>query len=1041
MDQQTLKGPLGEEPVLLFFREHTDVPFSFVCPLSYQLLSDPVQDPDAEDDESPMEREPFETYQQQYGVRPGTGLPPMAELETLSTPPAKRARLSEVHAAAALQPLPSWLANAVRHCGAVPGDDDGGEGRPLLSITVGIPRTFFCPLSRVIMRDPAYNRYDVYPTLERSALVAYVERFGKHPWSATAFGTSGRGSSGGRPAAAPSGMRQPTARWVLATAAATAAPSSALPRSGGGSGDGGGGARRAVEGRAVAAATGTESGACGTPPLRSGSNPTLSDPGRVQQQPGGGRGSTTTPLSLQAGNCHVQQQQRQQASQMSSLVAVSTAAAAIATAAAHAPPEQLSSAPELQLQPPAPQLPILQPAVAVAAAGAITPGIQHVVHRHQHKQPAATGLVAGRAAVVAGGSPIRNGGGGSGAVGAVGAAGMPEVAAGSQGDGWGPEPSEAVNEEDKGSPAPGLIAVKIELGPAEDHMVMQHPPGFIWTQGPAAAMIPAAGAAIVVDCGGGGGGGIGGFAGAGGGRSSDLVDLTMGTSSTSSSSGGRTSSSGGDIPSSHEGRTETAAATATSEGEVDRGEHQQGQRSGAAALASAADGSGSGTSLVLDGGLSHPGRGMARALTSPLGLVPLAGTTAGAAGEPSAIRHTLVAPAVEEDEAAEVVDAAAAAAEPAEVTSVQLRAAAEAAVAQFGAGWYPQDSAEAEGPDPAAGADMELDEGGVAGGYGGAEEGGEAGTTPGPASTDAGRRRYRFFSPEELEALVSGVEEYGENNWAAVKASRPQLVRRTEGGIMQKWRALVKYAEQGWTTGRSLPPLDLQARINALQCLAPPPPPALPPLPAPPPPPPPAPIAACVPQVPGSAVVPVPLNQQSPAWQPVGAQLGENGYSRLYSQQEVEALVGGVLQYGCNWGMILAKCPELRNRNKYSLRYKWDNLCAVVSSGRWDCYRGEVLSGELRNKVAEALAVWGRRGPLGGGKCGRGTSLVVPDHLVAELYGKNVVREKVKVQVRLNGILLPEVYDAVLRRFSARRQYMLVQCSSLRWAVEEQGRL
>ncbi|GIL58079.1 hypothetical protein Vafri_13265, partial [Volvox africanus] len=163
-------------------------------------------------------------------------------------------------------------------------------------------------------------------------------------------------------------------------------------------------------------------------------------------------------------------------------------------------------------------------------------------------------------------------------------------------------------------------------------------------------------------------------------------------------------------------------------------------------------------------------------------------------------------------------------------------------------------------------------------------------------------------------------------------------------------------------------------------------------------------------------------------------------HARLYSHQEVEALVDGVLKYGCDWTAILRDNTVLRNRNQNSIKYKWASLCHGSSNG-WESMRAERPSPALCSKIQQAInglsskatqpqvatarRYWGDKS----------APLVVPNDLVYELYGPHAVREKAKITVRLNGVLDPTIHHGSLRLIAAHNKYQVVHCPSLRLAA------
>ncbi|GIL71138.1 hypothetical protein Vretifemale_1750 [Volvox reticuliferus] len=170
------------------------VPSAFVCPLSLCIMRNPVVDPDDAEGRA-VEREAGEQYQRSRGVRPLTGLPPIAKwptlgnlkdainsflaeegvLEEAKARPAKRLRLEHT----AIDSI-----GATRTISEV---DLSNEVQDNFRVAVNvlaeeIPGAFFCPLSQRLMRDPVFDTRDGSTiSWERTAIEEYVSEYSANP--------------------------------------------------------------------------------------------------------------------------------------------------------------------------------------------------------------------------------------------------------------------------------------------------------------------------------------------------------------------------------------------------------------------------------------------------------------------------------------------------------------------------------------------------------------------------------------------------------------------------------------------------------------------------------------------------------------------------------------------------------------------------------------------------------------------------------------------------------------------------------------------
>ncbi|GLI63364.1 hypothetical protein VaNZ11_006297, partial [Volvox africanus] len=1192
MEQRQIKRELNDCPVLLHFRRQTKIPSEYVCPISWRIMSDPVFDP-SDSEHRAVERDAFESHVRQYGVRPLTGLPPGAvgtlptveraisdfladatEAEPVSNlslplaqpPVAKRPRLSEAQPLSHLPPRPNppWLVAAVRSCGALAGttdlsvgvgvgkndndaghcdNDHGDQRRSVLQIvgTEEIPATFFCPLSRVLMLDPAVScSGEAVVTMERAALAAFVELYGTHPqtgkhmalsdiypdnttrrsiarWLAkfcvksehlhTAPAQPPAATAGATAAAAgevnPSGR---IASWLLPLrleAGPGAAPTAGY--SGGGNGRRSRGTTAAKVHLPLPAANryspystvaagggrgsgGTPAGARGTPLL----------PLPAPELPKGNQPVAGAAVSANINHTHTRPPKVQTPGTTPGHMHMPSGGTVFGLgASAHL--EQHIPLSQQQQQPP----PLRLPSSAPGRSGGVGPDsnslpeqpapvpdpLQQSVSEHPGPVLAAAGESSERPP------------------GCAGAGGQREDQDG----------------EGEGGAGRRKVRIKFELhSPAPDHP----PLGFI---SPALA---AAAAATVGDGVGGVWGGVGearvpprlgATTTAGRGSEGELEHRVGDTGNDTGNGGGSCGIHTGpvDLVSENPCASDDGGGGAIAVAEpmvrdasdssgraagrngVGRPRATDGNRAGkeaaaAAAAAAAAVVAGDGTvsvPMVTGGAGELPTEGDdggAAAAAAAVGRLRLgsgaafpqavaeitggpAAAAAAAAAAPTTTRIDIAAAAAaacegtgaavrvvvgrgNEGELAAPPPPSATAAEVAEVTSGQLWFAAAEAVGRWAADASPRSGAfppispvEAEVGDGGNGDEAAVSD---------EDDGGEwrlqnAGRSGGREP----RSRKRFFSSQELEALVAGVETYGENNWAMLRSCTPLLRGRTESGLHQKWRALVRQMESNWRSGRQKPPSNLQARIAAVRftsgrmaavawkAVA----------------------AAAVPSG-GSAYMDVDVldgakGQSAPLradeWTGQLVQQGGGGgdggagghaqfprrrsfkdkwHARLYSHQEVEALVDGVLRHGCDWTAILRDNMVLRNRNQNSIKYKWASLCHGNSNG-WESMRAERPSPALCVKLQQAISGLSAKGAQPQVTTTRrywgdkSAPLVVPNDLVYELYGPHAVREKVKIMVRLNGVLEPTTHYGGLRLIAAHNKYQVVHCPSLRLAA------
>ncbi|GLC48106.1 hypothetical protein PLESTB_000059800 [Pleodorina starrii] len=125
-----------------------------------------------------------------------------------------------------------------------------------------------------------------------------------------------------------------------------------------------------------------------------------------------------------------------------------------------------------------------------------------------------------------------------------------------------------------------------------------------------------------------------------------------------------------------------------------------------------------------------------------------------------------------------------------------------------------------------AGGDDECGDDDNAGGAGGSRRegggggGGGGGCSPGgkPRGAPGGPLKERF-TLQEMEALVSGIEEFG-LKWALIKKRRPELGNKNHGDLKDKWRNWQRNVAASWATSRVSLPDPLRQRINALVAAA-----------------------------------------------------------------------------------------------------------------------------------------------------------------------------------------------------------------------------
>ncbi|GIL46624.1 hypothetical protein Vafri_3581 [Volvox africanus] len=179
--------------LFLGLRKNVDqkVPTTFVCPLSFAIMSDPVADPDDPEGRA-AERIAVEEFQRRYGFRPFSGLPPTVNhlplaklqstiadflnedgiLQQIEHRPHKRLRGGEF--ANGLGPRPG-VANHLS-------DQSSTQQVALDFLAQEIPVTFFCPLSWRVMHDPVIDIRNVGDvSWDRSAIEDHLAEHNTNP--------------------------------------------------------------------------------------------------------------------------------------------------------------------------------------------------------------------------------------------------------------------------------------------------------------------------------------------------------------------------------------------------------------------------------------------------------------------------------------------------------------------------------------------------------------------------------------------------------------------------------------------------------------------------------------------------------------------------------------------------------------------------------------------------------------------------------------------------------------------------------------------
>ncbi|GLC61028.1 hypothetical protein PLESTB_001708200 [Pleodorina starrii] len=1012
MESHVPKRARSERRYLLFSSVNK-VPSEYICPLSWRIMDDPVLDPDAHDGRA-MERDAFEEHQRTYGVRPLTGLPaiPSSRVRTMvnlqrvishflsgvedtsqQQPLHKRSRLDEPAVS-----LPCPLSTSGQPQAGV----TAPTLRPALNLAAEceVPAPFFCPLSRCVMSDPVVDRRDPGASMERAAAEAHVAQYGTNPFTGEPMATSDLVPD--------KGLWNAINRWLAKHS--------------------------------------------GTHELRLHIRPVAAHNNYTDASPNSGGDTATT-------------------------AAAAKAAPGLVTVQEPAGPDQVQHS-----------------VASTETAAAVThAGVPSHASAEAHRTAASMGSAGGTGVSGNGGSA--SGAGGNAAGGGSGA-GIAR-AAGSRGTGS----SSGAGDSSSGSSGTSGIGTDDE----------------------GCGTGAAAGAV------GGGHGGVGAVWNAATGCDPSTVHhqlqpgvMAAGRSESNRSSGDRlpmdaaewaSGAGGGSSDQQQTGRGPTAA------------EDAQQQATAAPAVFAAAE------ATADDGGGGNPA--VAALVTgrpyinetaggSCLGRFPgHEGPGPGLDWPPPGLLERWPPTAREAAEAGTASDAAqqAVAAAEAVVAGAAGGRQASAAAAQAAALWA---AAAPPGIAPVMHRKVPGDRWGMS--Y--MQEGAGPQQTAGAAQAEAGReegvhrRGKDRYTDEELEALVEGLEQCGFNSscWAEIKATKPQLSKRTEIALLMKWRGLVRHAASGWTgrfSNRVQP--SLMRRISRLleqndpdvvwggRCQQ---------------------QAAEV-----ESSEPEAATDDDTQWHAAarGSNLGETRKQRYtdeelhvlldslleygydwqkileknpifhgrtessvrqkwmslrvwaergwegkpngrggpraamdvrakveavlgseaaaevkaagrvarYTEQEVEALVDGLSEFGWDVGAILDKWPVLRSRNETSLRLKWESLRVLAARGWATNKRGQEPPAEHVRRKIEALEDAERtRDDVSVPQrqlIGMSTQILVPDDIVLELLDARVLKAEVSVQVREEGFKThSQIHAATLRSNLHNNRHRLVYCTSLR---------